>query len=220
MDKKRIGVILCGSGHRDGSEIHEATLALLAIGRAGAEAICFAPRGAQQRVCDHVTGKEVDDRRDMMTESARIARGRIRDLALAHAADLDAVVIPGGQGAAINLSTFSADGERCTVHPELARLVREMVEAGKPVGAMCIAPAALAKALQQAGVSAVLTIGTDAGVAKTIEAMGHRHESCPATDCVVDRERKIVTTPAYMVATSIGEIWAGAEKLVAALMSF
>lgn len=220
MTKKRIGVVLCGSGQRDGSEIHEATLTLLAIDRAGAEALCFAPMGAQQRVCDHITGKETGERRDMMAEAARIARGRIRDLALAHATDLDAVVIPGGQGAAINLSTFIAEGANCTVHPELARLVKEMVAAGKPVGALCIACATLAKALERAGISATITVGTKAEIVEKIEAMGHRHESCPATDCVVDRERKIVTTPAYLNAQSIGELWVGVEKLVAALMSF
>lgn len=217
-DQKRIGVVLCGSGHRDGSEIHEATLTLLAIARAGAKALCFSPSGPQRFVRDHLTGRETAERREMMAESARIARGEVQDLARAKAAELDGMIIPGGQGAALNLSTFLTDGPSCTVHPELARLVREMHEACKPIGAICIAPATLGRALQMAGLSATMTIGSDAAVARQIEEMGHRHEPCQPTSCVVDREQRIVTTPAYMTAASIGEAWEGIEKLVGALL--
>lgn len=218
MEKKRIGVVLCGCGHRDGSEVHEATLTLLAIDRAGAEAVCFAPEGNTTYVRDHLSGQDMSERRSMLVESARIARGCIADLRAASAASLDALVIPGGQGAAHNLSTFLAEGVNCSVLPEVVRIVGEMVKARKPIGAICIAPATLARALQEHGVSATMTCGTDAQVAKALTAMGHRHVECDATECAVDPERKIVTTPAYMNARSIGEVWQGIEKLVNAVL--
>jgi enhancing lycopene biosynthesis protein 2 len=216
--KKRIGVLLCGCGHRDGSEVHEATCTLLAIDRAGGEAVCFAPKGPQRFVRDHLTGKEASDTRDVLTESARIARGQIRDVALARVSDMDALIIPGGQGAALNLSTFLIDDLSGGVHPEVSRLTAEMVGAKKPVGAVCIAPATVGLVLRDLGIKATLTIGTDDKVASQIEQMGHRHEKCPATSCVVDEQNRIVTTPAYMNAKSIGEVWQGVEKLVAAVM--
>lgn len=214
---KRIGVLLCGSGTRDGSEIHEATLTLLAIDRAGGEAVCFAPSGPQRFVRNHLTGAEERESRDMLVESARIARGKVRDVKEAKAANLDALIIPGGEGTALNLSNFLLAGTGCQVCADVARLVKEMVGAKKPVGAVCLAPATLARALQDMGVKATITIGTDAEVAGKIEAMGHRHERCAPTGCVVDREHRIVTTPAYMTAQSIGEVWQGVEKLVAAV---
>ena len=216
--KKRVGVLLCGCGHRDGSEVHEATCTLLAIERAKGEAVCFAPKGPQLFVRDHLFGEEVSEKRDVLVESARIARGQIRDVALARVQDMDALIIPGGQGAALNLSTFLIDGLSGKVHPEVSRLTAEMVRAKKPVGAVCIAPATLGLVLRDLGIKATLTIGTDDKVASQIEQMGHKHEKCPATNCVVDGQNRVVTTPAYMIAKSINEVWLGVEKLVAAVM--
>ena len=216
--RKRIGVVLCGCGHRDGSEIHEATLTLLALDMAGAEAVCLSPAGNTRFVRDHLTGGELPERREMICESARIARGNIQDLANASASELDGLIIPGGQGAALNLSSYLADGVNCTVDPALARIVGEMTAAGKPIGAICIAPATLARALQEAGISATLTAGTDEAVARDLETMGHHHERCAPTECVIDRKHRIVTTPAYMNAGSIGEVWKGVSKLVDAVI--
>lgn len=216
--KKRIGVVLSGCGNQDGSEIHEATLTLLAIDRVGAEAVCFAPKGAHAKIRNHLTAKDVSENRDMLVESARIARGKISDLMTAKASELDAVIIPGGTGAGANLSNFFAEGVSCRVRPDLMNLIRDIHAAKKPIGAICIAPATLAKALQDIGVKATITIGTDDQVAAKIESMGHRHERSPAINCVIDRQNKIVTTPAYMNAKSIGEVWQGVEKLVGALI--
>lgn len=218
MAKKRIGVLLCGCGHRDGSEIHEATLTLLALQQAGAESVCMAPHGMLSLVRDHVTGSEVKEKRLMLQESARIARGNIHFAAQIKEEEIHGLIIPGGQGAALNLSTFLVSGANCTVHPDVQRLVREMIKAYKPIGAICIAPATLARALQLEGISATLTAGTDAGVSEAIESMGHVHQPCDARDCVVDDKRRIVTTPAYMNAESIGDVWEGIRKLVAAVL--
>lgn len=217
-EKKRIGVLLCGCGHRDGSEVHEATLTLLAIDLAGAQSVCLAPSGNTRFVRNHLTGENVNDKRSQIVESARIARGNIKDLSSVSADELDALIIPGGQGAALNLSTFLIDGTDCSVLPDLSRIITEMARAEKPLGAICIAPATLARALQKAGISATLTCGTDADMARAIENMGHKHKNCEPSDCVVDRDKKIATTPAYMSATSIGEVWQGISKLVKAVV--
>lgn len=216
MAKEKIGVILSGCGMLDGSEIHEAVLTLLAIDKLGVVAVCMAP-DVPLEVVDHRTGKPSGEPdRNALAESARIARGDIRDLKTVRASELDAAVLPGGYGAAKNLSTFAKDGPRCTVHAEAARLLRDLRSAGKPIGALCIASAVLAKALGSE--KPELTIGTDEGAASALEAMGARHVRCAAGDVVVDRDRRIVTTPAYMLAHRIGEVAAGAEKLVAAVI--
>lgn len=217
--KKKIGVLLSGCGHRDGAEIHESTLTLLAIDEAQAEALCFAPRGPQRFVRDHFTGEEVSENRDIFTESARIARGKIRDIAIVTASDFDALVIPGGQGAALNLSTFLVDGpEKCTVHPEVERLILDIIKSKKPVGAICIAPATLAKVLEKAGVRATLTLGDDPEMLARLEAMRQIPQACSPIECVIDKKNKIISTPAYISATSLTELKEGIGKLIAALV--
>jgi enhancing lycopene biosynthesis protein 2 len=215
---KRIGVLLAGCGHRDGSEIHEATLTLLAIEQCGQEAVCIAPDGPQRLVMNHLTGEVRSEQRDIRIESARIARGKVRDAARTTVADIDALIIPGGQGAALNLSTFLADGVNCEVEKDVKRLILEVVRAKKPLGAICIAPATVAKALEGSGITTTLTVGHDNKVAAQIEQMGAKHESCATINCVIDRENKIVTTPAYMNAKNIAEVWQGIDKLVRAVI--
>lgn len=214
---KKIGVLLSGCGHRDGSEIHEATLALLAIDEAGYEAYCFSPRGPQATVRDHVTGDEMDEKRDMMVEAARIARGKIRDIIAVRAKDMDGLVIPGGTGAALNLSSYISEGANCTVHPEVERLISELVEAKKPIGVICIAPAMIARVLQKKGINATLTLGGKGELLDSLKAMGQTPKECTAIDCVIDTKNKIVSTPAYVNANSIGDLRSGISKLVDAV---
>jgi len=215
---KRIGVLLSGCGVYDGSEIHEAVLTLLAIDNAGAQAVCMAPNADQMHVVNHLAGRPAQgQRRNCLEEAARIARGNIRDLATVKAADIDALAIPGGFGAAKNLCTYAVDGINCTVHPEVERLVRDMHAAGKPIAAICIAPVLLAKVFGKT-VGPTVTIGTDPGTAGHIGAMGGRHADCPVKEFVVDTRNKIITTPAYMLAQSIGEAAAGIEKTVRTLV--
>lgn len=214
---KKIGVVLSGCGVYDGSEIHEAVLTLLSLDRRGAEAVVCAPDAAQMHVVDHRSGEvEAGASRNVLAESARIARGRIRPLAEVAAKEVDGLVLPGGFGAAKNLSDFAVKGKGCAVRPDVARLVSEVHAQGKPVAALCIAPALLARVL---GAEAPrLTIGNDRGTASALEAMGARHVDCAATEAVVDRERKLVTTPAYMLGESISEVAEGIDRAVAALL--
>ena len=208
----RVGICLSGCGVNDGAEIHESVLTLLALDQAQAEIVCMAPKGVQTQVIDHASGKKMDEKRDVLIESARIARGKIKDIKQIQADDLDALIFPGGFGAALNLCDFGMAGENCKVHEEVSRLVAEMHKAGKPIGAICIAPALLAKVL--GGLNVKLTIGTDPGTAGKLEAMGAEHVSCPVDGIVVDEKNKIVTTPAYMLANRISEVAQGIEKLV------
>ena len=209
---KKIGVVLSGCGVRDGSEIHEAVFALLAIDQAGCEAVCMAPN-ADFAVTDHLTMQESGERRNILVESARIARGNIRDIKDVKAADLDAVVFPGGFGAAKNLCDFAVKGSAASVNPETLRLLKEMVTANKPIGVICIAPAMLAAALGRE-LAPTVTIGNDAGTAAEIEKTGAIHQECPVSEFVVDKKNKIVSTPAYMLATRISEAYEGIEKCV------
>lgn len=212
---KKIGVVLSGCGVYDGSEIHEAVITLLAIARSGAQAICFAPDKSQTDVLNHLTGEKMAESRNVLVEAARIARGEIQPLAQARFEALDALVVPGGFGAAKNLSNFASEGAECVVDPSLKALAQAMHAAGKPLGFICIAPAMLPKILPP---PLRLTIGTDIDTAEIIEEMGGEHVPCPVDDIVVDEDNKVVTTPAYMVAKRIDEAAAGIEKLVARVL--
>jgi enhancing lycopene biosynthesis protein 2 len=209
---KKVGVLLSGCGVFDGSEIHEAVLTLLYLDQAGAEVLCMAPDMDQLHVIDHTTQAQVDQKRNVLAESARIARGAIVDLATVTAAQLDALIVPGGFGAAKNLSDFAVKGPSAAVHPEVQRILDEMLAAKKCIGALCIAPATLARAL--GAHHPELTIGNDMGTAAAIETMGGRHHACGVGDIHVDTAHKIVTTPAYMLGPDIKDIAVGIEKLV------
>ena len=214
---KKIGVVLSGCGVMDGSEIHEAVLTLLAIDRAGAEAVCLAPNIRQHHVINHLTGEETKgEARNVLIESARIARGKIRDIAIVKASDIDALIFPGGFGAVKNLCDYAFKGPDCSVNPDVARLATEVHTAGKPIGAVCIAPVIAAKLLGTEHPQ--ITIGTDKNTAKDIERMGAKHVACPVREFVVDKPRKLVSTPAYMLANSIQEAAEGIEKLVKAVI--
>jgi len=214
---KKVGVILSGCGVYDGSEIHEAVLTMLALDRRGATMVLCAPDMAQMHVVNHLTGEVAEgEERNVLVESARIARGEIRDLAEVRADELDALILPGGFGAAKNLCDFAVKGADCEVHPGVARLVREVHGQGKPLAAVCIAPALLARVL--GGEAPELTIGTDEATAGALEAMGARHVACPVKEFVVDRDRKLVSTPAYMLGQSISEVAEGIDRCVEALL--
>jgi len=213
---KKIGVVLSGCGVRDGSEIHESVFALLAIDSQGCEAVCMAP-DVDFPVTNHLTMQESGEKRNILMESARIARGNIRDIKDVKAADLDAVIFPGGFGAAKNLCDFAMKGAAASVNPEVARLLKEMAAAGKPVGAICIAPVLIATVLGRE-YAATLTIGNDAATAAEIAKTGTIHQECGVTGVVVDAENKLVSTPAYMLATRISEVQEGIHNCVRELV--
>lgn len=212
-----VGVVLSGCGVYDGAEIYESVITLLALDRAGANAICMAPNVDQAHVINHLTGEEAPETRNVLVESARLARGDIRDIQDVTARDLDALIFPGGFGTAKNLSSFAFKGADCTVHGDVTRLVKQIHQAGKPIGSICISPVVLAK-IFGGEVQLDLTIGADPEVAAAINQMGAKHVDAPVTEIVVDTANKVVTTPAYMCAKTISEAAEGIEKLVAKVL--
>ena len=213
---KKVGVLLSGCGVFDGSEIHEAVITMLSLDRAGAEIICMAPNMDQLHVINHLTQEPMDEKRNVLIESARIARGDIKDLKDVTASDLDAIILPGGFGAAKNLSDFALKGPEATVHPEVQRIIQEMIGAKKPIGAICIAPATLTKAVADSHPE--VTIGSDMETANAIETMGGQHKTCSVDMIHLDEKNQIVTTPAYMLGPGIKDVAAGIEKLVSQIM--
>ena len=217
---KKIGVLLAGCGVFDGAEIHESTLTLYFLDREGAEIICTAPDGDQLHVINHQTSQEMGEKRNILVESARISRGDMRSLASVSADDLDGLILPGGFGAAKNLVDYAVKGRDCTIRPEVKRIISEMVDAGKPVGAMCIAPVVVAVALREKSIHPVLTIGKDAATASDVEFFGAKHQNARVDEIAVDEDHKIVTTPAYMLGPGISDIAEGIEKLVKQVVSW
>jgi len=208
---KKIAVILSGCGVYDGAEIYESVITLLRLDQRGAQVQCFAPNIAQLHVINHLTGEEMPESRNVLVESARIARGNVKDLREADVEDFDALIVPGGFGTAKNLSNFAIEGAGCTVQPEVLALAEAFAEAGKPVGLICISPALAAKIY---GPGVTCTIGNDANTAAAMNKMGANHEDCAVTDIIEDKARKLVTTPAYMLAQTISEAASGINKLV------
>lgn len=218
----KVAVMLAGCGHLDGAEIREAVLALLALDQHGANFQCVAPDDWQHHVVDHRVGQPAEgERRNILAESSRIARvGQCLDLAKANPADYDALVLPGGYGVAKNHCSFAFKGTDATVRPDVAAFVKAFFDAGKPVGAICIAPALVALTLAGSDRHAVLTIGNDAGCAAALNALGARHQDRPsAREIVIDEALKLVTTPAYMFDDArLADVWIGIERCVAEVL--
>ena len=212
----KIGIVLSGCGVNDGSEIHEAVITMLELDKAGADMLLMAPNIDQLHVINHATGEEMDDSRNVLVESARISRGDIEDIAVVTSENVDALIFPGGFGVAKNLSDYAMADVECSVNPDVLRLSREVHNEGKPIGAICIAPAIMATILSG---ETELTVGFDEQTASDIDAMGAKHVLCPVDEIVVDKEKKVVSTPAYMEAQSIKEAALGIEKLVAEILN-
>ncbi|NQZ88997.1 MAG: isoprenoid biosynthesis glyoxalase ElbB [Colwellia sp.] len=214
---KRIAIILSGCGVYDGSEIHESVLTLLAIEQQGATYRCFAPNINQHHVINHLTGEvKTDETRNVLVESARISRGDIEDVVELYQDEFDALIFPGGFGAAKNLCTFALDAENYQINAEVLTAAQSFIKAEKPLGFMCIAPAMIPLVF---GENAQGTIGKDRDIAASLMNRGLVHVDCEVDDIIVDEERKLVSTPAYMLATSLVEAASGINKLVKKVIS-
>ncbi|EGR2321228.1 isoprenoid biosynthesis glyoxalase ElbB [Vibrio alginolyticus] len=212
---KKVAVILSGSGVYDGSEIHEAVLALYAIEKAGATWHCFAPNIDQLHVINHLTGDEMDETRNVLIESARIARGNIGDVAKLNVDEYDALLLPGGFGAAKNLTDFAVSGAECSINTHVAQACRAFANAKKPAGYLCISPVIIPMIYEQ-GVKG--TVGNDEAVSIAFTQMGGEHTTCPVEDIVFDEKHLVLSTPAYMLAENISQAASGIEKLVSKLI--
>ncbi len=212
---KKVAVILSGCGVFDGSEIHEAVSTLLALDIAGATYQCFAPNIAQTRVVNHLTEQEKHETRNVLEEAARIARGKIRDIREATSAEFDAAIYPGGHGAALTLSDFGKKGADMSIQPDVLAFAQSMKNAKKPQGFICISPAMISKIY---GPGILHTIGNDSATVAILEKMGGKHINCDVTKAIVDQTHKVVSTPAYMLATRISEVFSGVTDLVNKLL--
>lgn len=225
---KRIGIILHGCGVFDGTEIQEATMAMLAIREAEAEYRCYAPDRPQHHVINHANGQEMPETRNILVESARISRGQIEDIRHLNLDDLDGLLIPGGFGAAKNLSTWAFDGPAATVLPEVREILIAAVEKGIPIAALCVSPVVLAKAFEGTDWHARLTLGTTAaaspydiaGFHAGIGQVGAHPAEATIEEIVVDQDLKIVTAPCYMMETDILGIRNNAKLAVERLLAF
>ena len=215
----KVAVILSGCGFLDGSEIHESVLCLLALGMEDVAYQCFAPDMKQVRVVNHLNNEEQStESRNVLVESARISRGKVLPLKQLNEQEFDGLLIPGGFGAALNLSSFAEDGESCSVHPEFARVVRAFIKRQKPIGATCISPAVVARVLQEDEVSAEMTLGTSEEYAEKLENMGMKSTLASVDDVVTDERLRIFTTPCYMEPDNLSGMFTGIQKMIACLL--
>ncbi|MFA5257386.1 MAG: isoprenoid biosynthesis glyoxalase ElbB [Opitutales bacterium] len=216
----KVAVILAGCGFYDGAEVQESVITLLELDKAGAEVQCFAPDIQQEHVINHLDGEISSYReRSVIEEAARIARGNIVPVTDAKASDFDALIMPGGFGVAKNLCSFAFDGPLCAVDGEVERFILDMYHAKKPIGAICISPALVARVLGVEDISVKVTIGHDKKTAQAIRDCGAEHVNCDVDRIVIDEEHKIVSTPAYMFeAASIAKVSEGISKLVKAVL--
>lgn len=214
--KPVFAVVLSGCGVYDGSEIHEATLTLYAIKKQGADYEIFAPDTDQHHTINHLTGKPVKEKRNVLVESARIARGTVKPLSEYKAAKYSGILFPGGYGVAKNLCTFAIDGPDCEVLPAVEKAIKETAKLGKPIGALCIAPVLIARVLGNISV----TIGNDKGTIKALETLGAKHIKTEHGEVAVDPVNKIITTPCYMLDSTIDQIGDGALNVVKEMMKF
>lgn len=207
---KKFAVILCGCGSLDGSEIHESVMTLLAIDRNECTYSIFAPNDNQYHVVNHYTKSATDEKRNMMVEAARIARGDIRPIEECHVEDFDALVFPGGNGAAKNLFTYAFDGKNCTVREDVAKLIKAFHAAHKPIGALCIAPVMIAKVLGDV----TITVGNDEGTIQNVLSFGSKHINTQQTGVIADKQNMVFTTPCYMLPARISDIADCAQNLI------
>lgn len=214
MKTKKFAVVLSGSGVFDGAEIHESTLTMLSIAKAGGIYQCFAPDKEQAHVVNHLTGEEMPEKRNVLVEAARIARGNIKPLTEFSPDDFDAIVFPGGFGVAKNLCTFAFDGPECNVDPEVEKVIKAAVEKGLVIGALCISPVLMARVLPEVDV----TIGEDQETAEAINKMGGAHHITEHGEIIIDEKYKLVTTPCYMLDATIVQIAEGTDNIVKELI--
>lgn len=211
---KKIAIVLSGCGVYDGAEIHEVVLTMLAASKLGVLYQLFAPDIDQMHVINHLNGEVSNEKRNVLVESARIARGNIKPLSSYNQDLYDGIVFPGGFGVAKNLCTFAVDGIEMTVSEDVANVVQNTHKAGKPIGALCISPVVIAKLLP----GTTVTIGLDKATADSIKILGGIHQSAENTEVVIDNTNKIVTTPCYMLDSSVYQVAQGIENLMTAMI--
>jgi enhancing lycopene biosynthesis protein 2 len=207
---KKFAIVLAGCGVYDGAEIHEAVMSMYAVIKNGGEYKLFAPDIAQHHVINHLTGAEMPESRNVLVESARIARGKIQAITDLDLRDFDALLFPGGFGVAKNLCSYAFKGADCEVHPQVGKIIRDALSLRKPIGALCISPVLLAKILGDV----TITVGPDEGDAVNVKEMGANHIVTKPGDVIIDKKHRVFTTPCYQLDSNIGQIAEGTDNIV------
>jgi enhancing lycopene biosynthesis protein 2 len=213
---KKVAIVLSGCGHKDGAEITESVSVLIALSKAGAHYECFAPDVDFHPTHHSTNESDANSLRNCLTEASRIARGHIENIKNLKETEFDAIVFPGGFGAALHLSDWAQKGAECRVHPEVERIIKAFHQDSKPIGAICIAPTLVARVLGTNGIS--LTIGNNKEVIEEISKTGAQHVECPVEDFITDRLHKVITTPAYMYETQPHKVFQGISGLIQELV--
>lgn len=222
---RKVAVVLAGCGVYDGAEVTEAVAALVHLSAAGYTPSCYAPDKPQHHAVNHTTGEEETTPRNVLVESARIARGAIAPLSSLDAGNYDALIVPGGFGAAKNLCNHATvaqgDASKMEVDTDLLAALRAFQGAQKPIGLCCIAPVIAAHALQ-----ATVTVGQAegdqwpyGGTVGAIEAYGGSHVPHAYDGVCVDEARKVATSPAYMFDGKPHEIFESVGAMVKATIA-
>jgi enhancing lycopene biosynthesis protein 2 len=211
---KKFAIILAGCGVYDGAEIHEAVMSMYAVMKNGAEYQIFAPDIAQHHVVNHLTGAVMPETRNVLVESARIARGNIKPVTKLNPRDFDALLFPGGFGVAKNLCSYAFEGEHCKVNPDISILIKEVVSLRKPIGALCISPVLLAKIMGDV----TITVGPDEDDAANVIAMGAQHVATKHGEVIIDEKHRLFTTPCYQLKSTIVQVAEGADNIVKAML--
>lgn len=221
----KIGVLLSGCGVYDGAEIHEAVFSLLAIEEKGFDATCIGVNKDQHHVVNHISGTEMDEKRNMLTEAARIARGNITDISDLNLDDIDGLIIPGGFGSAKSLTSWAFDGPDGKIIKEVKDLILKLIACQKPIIALCVSPVVISKALESSEFKANLTIGSNQekspydidGFKNGLEKTGVSVSMKTIKEINIDYENKIISAPCYMMEASILEIRNNIKQAVDAM---
>lgn len=218
----KAAVILSGCGVYDGSEIHEATFTLLALAQAGASYQCFAPDREQHHVVNHTNGEEMKESRNILIESARIARGEVKALDGLKSEDFDVLIIPGGFGAAKNLNQWALSGPEGQIYPEVKGVILSFLKAAKPICGLCMGPTVLAKALEESNYAATLSVGSTkesspydiAGIHQGMASLGQNTREASISEVICDDELKVVSAPCYMLEAGIDEVYLNIKQAI------
>ena len=228
MNEMKTAILLSGSGVFDGSEIHESVMAMLALSQNKLEYICTAPDINQHHVINHINGEEINQQRNILQESARIARGKIVSLSKLNLENISSLVIVGGFGAAKNLSDWAFKGTEGSVIEDVKNLILNFIENEKPIVSLCISPVLIAKSTEGTEFHPKLTLGSakeksEYNIQATndaIESIGSTAKNKCKSEICVDEKLKIISAPCYMMDADIEDIYLNVKMAINRLYQF
>lgn len=215
---KKCALILAGCGAKDGAEITESVSLMIAFDQAHFHVQAFAPNRSFHHVIDHAADQIVEsENRNMLVESARIARGNVLPLQELAEDDYDVICFAGGFGVAKNFCNFASEGKNAVLENDVKDILFRFIRAHKIVSALCISPILLALAAKELQLKdAKITLGDGSSeAAEIVQTWGITHEPKKVHEASIDKVNRFVTAPAYMDAqASPKDIFASATSLV------